>query len=307
MANNTYGTVKQAMFDPASDADIFYYYRPNRSSLSTAYAGFRQITDPSTILIQSTLDKYEDNDIRLPGMYTLKLPATIFGNVGIYTIYIVPKEFTCTIKDVGALAAYPDIRGIVIDMNDVAQYRTLFGDDNLTGYRIEYMDYNADTGVNMRQEYFRIVTSNGFCEPVSQNLTSGNTNSNGYRYNASGSLSFITLTPSTAPSFKSNAKPYIGTPNQTIIIKNTKFDPVCVEIEVTEHDIETVSYMLEGEQIRNLENGRVTTYNFNGEIYKQMEYSTVKDNYHKKNIAEAKLDKSNNIDRSLDLEEIRNS
>lgn len=307
MANNTYGTVKQAMFNPAVDADIYYYYRPNRSSLSTAYSGFRKISDPSSILSHSTLDKYEECDIRIPGMYTLKLPASIFGNVGIYTIYITPKEIKCTIKDVGALAAYPDIRGIVVDMNDVQEYRTLFGDDNLTGYRIEYMEYDADTRVNMRQEYFRIVTSNGFCEPVSQNLTSGNTNSNGYRYNASGSLSFITLTPSTAPSFKSNAKPYIGTPNQTIIIKNTKFDPVCIEIEVTEHDIETISYMLEGEQVRNLENGRVSVYNFNGEIYKQMEYSTIKDNYHKKSIAEVKLDKSNNIDRSLDLDEIRNS
>ena len=65
--------------------------------------------------------------------------------------------------------------------------------------------------------------------------------------------------------------------------------------------------MLEGEQVRNLENGRLTTYNFNGEIYKQFEYSTVKDNYHKVEIAEAKLDKSGNIDRSLDLETIRNS
>jgi hypothetical protein len=65
--------------------------------------------------------------------------------------------------------------------------------------------------------------------------------------------------------------------------------------------------MLEGEQVRNLENGRVSTYNFDGEIYKQYEYSTVKDNYHKQEIAEVKLDKTGNIDRSLDLETLRNS
>jgi hypothetical protein len=167
---------------------------------------------------------------------------------------------------------------------------------------VEYFDENLT-----RQEYFRIVTSNGKCQPLSQNLTSGNTNSTAYVYNASGSLSFLTLTPSTAPSFKSNSIPFIGKPSQKIVIKNTKFDPVCLEIEVTEHDIETLSYMLEGEQIRNLENGRVTTYNFDGEIYKQFEYSTIKDNYTNKEIAEAKLDKSGNIDRTFDLNTIRNS
>ena len=80
---------------------------------------------------------------------------------------------------------------------------------------------------------------------------------------------------------------------------------MCVEVEITDHDIETVSYMLEGEQVRNYENGRVTTYNFNGEIYKQMEYMTVKDNYTTNNIAEVKIDRSNNIDNSIDLNTIK--
>lgn len=308
MANNVYGTVKPAMFDPISDVDIYYYYKPSRSSESNSFLSFKKIDSPSSILSRAEIDLTDEfNENFIPGMYTLKLPASIFGNKGIYTIYITPRGINCSIKDIGALAAYPDVRGIVIDMNTIPDYRTLFGDDNLTGYRIEYKDYDPKTGQSTLQEYFRIITSNGFVEPVSQNLTSGNTNSNGYRYNASGSLAFLTVTPSTAPSFKSNANPYIGVPNQQIIIRNTKFDPVCIEVEVTEHDIETISYMLEGEQIRNLENGRVTTYNFDGEIYKQFQYSTVKDNYHAKNIAEAKLDKSDNIDRSLNLEEIRNA
>ena len=64
--------------------------------------------------------------------------------------------------------------------------------------------------------------------------------------------------------------------------------------------------MLEGEQIRNYENGRVTTYNFDGEIYKQFEYSTLKDNYTNTNIAEVKLDKSDNVDNSLNIDSSRN-
>ena len=307
MANNTYGTVKQAIFNPSVDADVFYYYKPTRSSESPVFSGFRKIDNVDMVLENSLVETPTVGvDRRLPGMYNLKLPVSIFGNRGFYTVYIVPKEFECTILDVGSLAAYPDIRGIVIDMNSVTENRQLFSDDNLTGYRVEYFDFDNAQGGVVRQEYYRLITSCGLCQPVSQNLVSSNTSSIGYAYNASGSLCFITLTPSTAPSFKSNAIPYIGVPNQKIVIKNTKFDPVCLEIEIADHDIETVSYMLEGEQLRNLENGRLSTYNFNGEIYKQFEYSTVKDNYNKRNVAEIKLDKSGNIDRSLDLEDFRN-
>lgn len=309
MANNTYGTVRQALFNPEMDADVYYFYKPTRSSDSDSYTGFKKIDNVSQILTNSQLETpIIGNDRRIPGMYTLKLPVDIFGQAGIYTVYITPKEIECDILDVGALGAYPDIRGIVINTNSIDQnYQSLFSNDNLTGYRIEYFEYDSSIGGLARQEYFRIITSNGRCQALSQNLTSGNTNSTGYTYNANGSLCFLTVTPSTAPSFKSNANPFIGKPSQKIVIKNTKFDPVCLEIEVTEHDIETLSIMLEGEQIRNLENGRVTTYNFNGEIYKQFEYSTIKDNYNKKQIAEAKLDKSGNIDRSLDLDVIKNS
>lgn len=301
MANNIYGTVRQANFNPSTDADIYYYYRPTRSSEDTAYSGFKKLDNASTILVNSktedALNVFGDN--ALPGMYTLKLPVNIFGNTGIYTIYIVPKEIKCTIKDIGVLSAYPDIKGIVIDTEEGGLKRGDFGDDNLTGYIVEYFD------TKKRQEYFRIITTSSFCEPVSQNLTTSTSNSNGYRYNSSGTLAFLTVTPSTAPNFKSSAKPFIGTKGQFITIKNTKFDPVCIEVEVTDHDIETVSYMLEGEQIRNFENGRVTTYNFDGEIYKQVEYSTIKDNYTNTNIAEAKLDKSDNIDGSIDIKTIK--
>lgn len=285
--------------------DIFYNYRPSRSAVDGTYGVFRKVSDATTMISNATSETATYSDLRLPGMYNLRLPVSIFGQKGFYTVYIRPKEIDCTIRDVGALAAYPDIRGIVIDTTTMSENLNLFKEDNLTGYRVEY--YSQDGNGLKRQEYYRLITSANLCEAVSQNLTTADTNSNGYRYNASGSLCFITLTPSTSPSFKPNAKPYIGVPNQKIVISNTKFDPVCVEIEMVDHDIETVSIMLEGEQVRNLDNGRVTTYNFDGEIYKQMEYSTVKDNYTSKNVAEIKTDQSGNIDNSLSLTDLKNA
>ncbi len=301
--NNTYGVVKPSLVNPTQDVDIFYHYRPTRSSEDTAFKQFRKISDVSAIFTNSEFENEDEpSDMRLPGMYNLNLPVSIFGKKGFYTIYIKPKEIRCVIKDVGALAAYPDQKGIVIDMNDV-ENQSLFASDRLVGYRIEYFDIDG-SGLK-RQEYYRLITSNNMCEPVSQNLTSANTNSNGYRFNgSSSSLCFITLTPSTSPNFKSNSKPYIGTPNQKIVITNTKFDPVMIELEMTDHDIETLSIMSEGNVIRDLDRGIVSHYNFDNEIYKQYEFSTIKDNYTQNSVAETKFDRSDNISNDLDINEL---
>lgn len=298
--NNIYGTVKQAQFNPSTDADVYYYYRPTHAINDNGFSGFRKIEKPETILEQSKLEKnssFSEKDLILPGMFTLKLPVNIFGETGIYTIYITPKEIECRIVDVGILAAYPEIKGIVLEVG--GNLANFSDDDSLVGYQVIYYTEGK------RQEFFRLVTTNTKCSVMSQNLVSSTSNSSAYRYNQSGNLMFLTLTPSLMPSYKTNSNPYIGIPGQTILLKNTKFDPLCVEVEITDHDIETVSYMLEGEQVRNYENGRVTTYNFNGEIYKQMEYMTVKDNYTTNNIAEVKIDRSNNIDNSIDLNTIK--
>lgn len=304
MANNTYGIVRAALIDP-SDVEIFYCYRPTRNSEDESFKKWRKIDDVSSIFSNGELEFSSEADIRLPGMYNLNLPVSIFGRKGFYTIYIRPKEFTCTIKDVGALESYPEIRGIVIDMNEISENRSLFTNDNLVGYRVEYYNFQGD-GL-MRQQYYRLVTSNNLCEPVSQNIAVSNTSSNGYRFNAGGTLCFITLTPSTAPSFKPNATPYIGVPNQKIVMVNTKFDPVALEVNIVENDMDTLSYGIYGETVRNLDNGRVSIYNTDDEIFKQFEFSTVKDNYTNRSIAELKQDVSDNIDTSLDINELKNA
>ena len=289
-SGSTYGIVKPSIVT-ADDVDIYYNYKPYRNSEEGEYSKWKTL-DSNLMFSAAELEESEDEDKRLPGMYSLKLPVSVFGNAGYYTVYLKPKEIRAKINDVGTLLAYPDIRGIVVNTSDLTG-NNLFVNDNLTGYRVEYFG----NGTQNRQSYHRIVTSSNMCEIVG---------SHQYRFNNSSSLAFITVTPSTAPSFKANATPFIGIPNQEIAFVNTKFDPVCLEIHMVEHDIETLSIMLEGEQVRNLDNGRVTTYNFNGEPYKQDEFVTIKDSYTGRNVAEVKFNKTNNFDNSLPISSFEN-
>ena len=307
--NNTYGNVKTAVINPLKDVEIFYHYRPTLNSDDTNYRDFQKIKDVASVFTTTNISEDAKNSLNepfpdtiLPGMYNLSLPVSIFGRKGFYTVFIRPREIYCTIKDVGALGAYPDISGIILDMNDINEDRSLFGSDNLTGYRVEYLQYE-DNGIR-RQDYYRLITSCNFAEPITQNLTSANTNSNAYRFNESGTLSFITLTPSIGPSFKANAVPYIGSPNQRIIISNTKFDPVCLRIEICENDFDTLATSIDSNQIRALDNGLLTTYNKEYEIYKQWEFYTLKDNYNRNVKYEVKRERVDNIDNTADANDI---
>ena len=304
--NSTYGNVKSAFINPQKDVEIFYHYRPTLNSEDISYKNFKKIEDVSSVFTTVEIEDSAKNangepfpNAILPGIYNLSLPVNIFGRKGFYTVFIRPKEIYCTITDVGALGAYPDVRGIILDMNNIDNDRAMFGNDNLVGYRIEYLDTNLE-----RQDYYRLITSNNFAEPITQNLTSSNTNSNAYRFNESGTLAFLTLSPSTGPSFKASSKPYIGTPNQTIIISNTKFDPVCLRIEICENDFDTIATSIDGNQVRSLDTGLLTTYNDDMEIFKQFEFYTLKDNYNKNAKFEVKKRRTDNIDNSVDSSQI---
>jgi len=260
MANNgTYGIVKPANIN-VNDVDIFYHYRPTRSTDSANFPDFKQID--SSLLVKQTVGGSELN-----GMYNLKLPLDLFGETGIYTIYIKPKELSATILDVSTLAAYPNVRGLVIDSTSIlTSDTTIFNNGGLVGYRIEYSSNTNNS------ELYRIITSSNRCEPVAQNLNDPSAKGIKYRFNDASNLIFCTVTPSTGMSFKADSIPYIGQAMESVKLVNTKFNPVCLEIEMTEHDIEDVSTMLENSQIRNLDNSLITTFNNEGDIYHQFEY-----------------------------------
>lgn len=265
MANGTYGIKKPANIT-ADDVDIFYYYKPSRSSDSSNFKGFKKIEDPSTILY--TCHRDSDIDTKISGLYNLRLPLEIFGKKGIYTIYITPKEINATIVDVSTLTGdFSNVRGVVFNLGGE------YPNGSLVGYRVDFLDENDKK--NPTGEY-RIITSNNKCEPVSQNVSNGSIqNGVRYRFNDSSDLVFCTVTPSTAPSFKSTDLPYIGKIGSEVKLVNTKFNPIMVEVEMVKHDIETVSTMLEGGQVRNLDNGIITTFDEDGNIYHQAAYGNI--------------------------------
>lgn len=300
MANSgTYGTGVPVKVDNRL-VDIFYSYSENRNNNDTADTSFKRL--PSNILQEATREVEEgDSDNVLEGMYNLKLPLQYFSQKGFYTVYIKPKEFTVQIKDVAQLTSAYNVRGIVIDSTDAEMdpvIRELASTNNgLVGFRIIYL--NNETGT--RENYYRLITSNNKCEPVIQTSNSSSINGYSYRYNESGTLSFLTLTPSAAPSFKSNAAPYIGKVGQTVLFTTTAFEPIMLDIEMVEHDADTITTMLEGTQLRDLDNGLITTFNDDNEIYHQSEVYTLKENGVP--VYEIRKNKKLSIDRTQTIED----
>ena len=260
-----YGTIRPATIDPEKDVDIYYYYRPTRGTEDADFKdGFKTLE--SSCLVPST----SSDGINICGLYSLKLPLDKFNSKGIYTIFIKPHEMEAQIVDVSILDNYsnPVVEGIVINSDDVS------GNTNLDGYRIEYYDDDGQLVDGM----IRLVTSSNSCIPVKVTVADSYARATRYKLtNASSEkLVFCTLTPSTSSSYKPNVSPSIGYVGQTIHIINTKFNPVMLEIEMVDHDADTISTMLEGDQIRDLDHGLITTYDTNKEIYKQHEIYTLK-------------------------------
>lgn len=287
MASGVYGITIPADVDVDRDVDIFYAYHENRNSENVENVRFTKLPGQ---LMQKV---YEDGTNEMvEGMYNIKLPLSYFNRKGFYTVYIKPKEIPAVIADISNLTAFPDVRGIVLDSKVSTELTGMLTTNNsLVGYRIIYLD---DNGVRM--PYFRLITSNNKCEPIVQTSNYLSEKSYTYRYNESSTLSFLTVTPSSAPSFKSNAAPFIGKPTQRILLVNTKFEPVMLDIEMTEHDMDTLSYMLEGSQLRDLDHGLITTFDENNNIYHQSEHYTLKDTTTGNPVYEVKKNKGDNID-----------
>ena len=293
-SNGVYG-IKIASQVNNNDIEIFYMYSPTRSSDDVYNHNFKKL--PSSLLTDA---KIEDSDDIIEGLKNLKLPLSEFNKKGFYTIYIRPKEVRAVISHVSTLTEYPDVKGIILDINTSSLSNELKTNNSLVGYRIVYI---KPDGSGKRESYHRIITSNNKCEPVEQSLPNVNQNATRYRFNESGSLSFVTVTPSVAPSFKPNAEPYIGQTGQEIILINTKFEPILLEIEMIDKDFDTISTMLEGSQLRSLDNGLVTTFNDDNEIYHQSEHYTLKDQATGEPVYEVKRNKINSIDFDQTIED----
>ena len=276
--------------------DISFCYHETRSYDSITNAAFKTL--PSGVLTRA---RREDGTDVVEGMYNLQLPLSEFNKKGFYTVYIKPREIRASITDIGTLTAFPDVRGIVLDttrINSDYLKEKARKNNELTGYRIVFLDDN-----NGRQDYYRIITSNNKCEPVVTMPATSSDKTYTYRYEDSSTLTFITVSPSAAAMFKDNQSPYIGKVGQNILLINTLFEPIQLDIEMVTHDADTISNMLEGSQLRDLDNGLITTFNENDEVYHQKEVYTLKDQYTGKPVFEVAKEKTNGVDFSQSLDD----
>ena len=276
MSIGSYGTIRPSDVSP-EDVQIILNYTPTRD-----------ITDNFVLTqldAQSILKPYFNNTETggnagvevLGGLYNLTLPADTFNAVGIYTLYIRPAQIRTIITDCGVLSALPNVKGIVIDISNVpAQYQNKFVAQGLTGFRVEYLNPDGSKIPN----FFRIITSAFFCEPVITNEVNVTQKSIRYRYvDGDSNLIFLTLSPSSSPTNKPNATPFIGQPNQSIIITNTFFNPLTLEIEMVEYDISSLAIALYGNQTKSIDDGIYTIYDAENNIYRQYNLYEIRDQF----------------------------
>jgi hypothetical protein len=280
MATGTYGIVRPADISP-DDVEIFYHYTPSRDKVGNANL---IKLDPNAVLIKIDNPNKSQSNVTdfevFGGMYTLKLPVANFGVKGFYTIMIKPVEIRTTIVDVGVLSSLSDIKGLIFDISSLpTNFVGKFENDGLVGYRIEYLNTTSTTNDAKVNNFFRVITSNNRAEPVNQNLTNTNQKAIRYRFNDNSTLTFCTVSPASASNVKPNALPFIGQPNQEVIITNTFFNPIMIEVEIVQHDVETLAFALFGNQTKSLEDGIYTIYNFNNDIYKQFNLYEIKDQF----------------------------
>jgi hypothetical protein len=261
MSSGVFGTVRPAKLNPSRDVEILYYFAPSRGETSNNFNGYKRL-DASECLVP--VNEHDSESAIINGLFRLRLPLDKFSEKGVYTIYVRPKECVTKITDVSVLAAYPDVRGVVINTKDSA----LGGiGGNLIGYRLEFNDGTT-----------RLIKSCNRCEPVIVNTGDGYPKSTRYNLTDNSSdLVFCTVSPSSSPTFRPNAKPYIGEPGIEVKVINTFFTPQIYTVEMTTHDFDTLSYMLEGDQVNDRDNAIITTYNDKNEIYHQSDYYVLKD------------------------------
>ena len=303
MALGNYGIKRPEDVSP-EDVEIIYHYQPTRDVGNNFVLGrlnSASVLKPFVHNAQTAVGGATVGTEILGGLYNLTLPSGVFANKGVYTVYLRPVEIRTKIQDCGILAALPNVKGIVIDINQVpVSFRNRFTNNGLVGYRVEYLNKPTSAGGSGTKipNFFRIVTSSFYCEPVVPSLSNANQVSPRYVYTDSPSnLIFCTLSPTSAPTNQPNAIPFIGAPDQDIIVTNTYFNPIVVEIEMVDHDFETLAIGLYGNQTKSIEDGIYTMYDLSGQnnIYKQYNLFEIRDQFDEQ-LFEVRQDRNNQID-----------
>ena len=271
MALGITGIIRPSTVD-LTDVEVLYSFTPDRITSPTPF----NLLNTNNILQKRFVS--DTSSQVLQGMYSLKLPSDIFNQVGYYTIMIRPKQITATILDCGVLSQLPDQKGIILNTNDGAlvDLGEKLNPGGLSGFRVEYL--NSDDG-SIISNLFTTVAYSNRCEAVSQPSNSSTQKSVVYRFNDTGSLLFLSVTPSTSPSIKPNAFPYIGVAGQQIILSNSYFDPQVIDIELTEYDLNKIALLINGERTLNIETGVENIYDKDKNIVEQSTLYDIKDEF----------------------------
>ena len=169
----------------------------------------------------------------------------------------------------------------------------------LQGYRIEYI---SDDGTKLRNVVRYVVTSNKVV-PIVQNVGNTNQKATRYRFDDVGTLLFLQLTPSSSSDVKPNTIPFKGVPGQTIILSNTYFNPIVIEVELVRNTLDTISDLVGGEQIKDVDNGILTYYDSNRNITRQFDLYELKDEIGAVSLYEVK-ERRESIDESQNFDDI---
>ena len=300
MAIGSYGTIRPSDVSP-QDVEIIMNYTPTRD-VTDQFVLTK--LDAPTILKPYFANSETGGNAGvevLGGLYNLTLPANQFNALGIYTLYLRPAQIRTVITDCGVLSALPNVKGLVIDISNVpTQYQNKFVPQGLVGFRIEYLNNDGSKIPN----FFRVVTSSFYCEPVVSNEVNTSQKSIRYRYvDGDSNLIFLTLSPSSSPTNKPNATPYIGQPDQDIIITNTFFNPISLEVEMVEYDISSLAIALYGNQTKSIDDGIYTIYDSQNNIYKQYNLYEIRDQFNAL-LYEVRQNRNDNIDFSKNFTNI---
>jgi hypothetical protein len=295
MATGFYGISRGSDVN-IEDINVYYNYTPDRQTINNVILALNS-TDVLSYNFLPVTEQISGNENLLEGLYNLKLPAATFNQLGIYTIYLKPKTFTTVIVDCSVLSSLPSIKGIVLDANSLPA--NLIANNALQGYRIEYINTN---GTKLRNVVRYVSTSNKVV-PVSENVGNTSQKSIRYRFDDSGSLIFLQLTPSSSSDVKPNILPFIGNPGQSIILSNTNFTPLVIEVELVENTIDSIFNIVAGNQIKDVQNGILTAYDENNIITNQFDLYTIKDDVTDVPLYEVK-EKRTNIDLTQDFNSI---
>jgi len=293
MGIGVYGVKRPADVDP-SDIEVIVLYSKNRNATEAQKVTKLNGTD----VIKPVFDPTNALEV-LGGMYNLELPKSVFNAKGFYTVYIRPAQIRVQIEDCAELATFPDIKGLVLNIDAAPNgFKSKFSNNGLDGYRVEYLNDNGSKVQNL----YRVITSSFIVEPVQVDTPNSSVKTIKYTYNNVGSLLFCTVTPNAAPSFKPTATPFIGFKGQNIVLTNTSFTPQVLEVELVNYDAESLAIALYSDQTKSMEDGIYTLYDFDGNIYAQYDLYEIKDATNKK-LFEVRT-RRNNIDSTKTLNNI---